>query len=544
MTDSPAGVVVAGGPILTMAQPSRAEAVATRGDRILAVGSLADCRSAAGAGATEVDLGGRALLPGFVDAHIHPLMYGQTSSWLDASADRAGSIDALVELLRGEALKVPADRPLYAYGYDLRRFPERRHPTARDLDRASSEREILLMHASGHGGVVNTAVLNRAGLTAGTPDPDGGDFGRFEDGSPNGRLFDSAWDLLAGEFGVRTEHHGPNIHHADSPDRLMAELEWAQAHILRAGITTVADAQVTRREMESWLALRDAGKLRMRVHMYVLSVLLNEVLQMGLVAPLGDDWLRFAGIKLYADGTLVGRTAWMPDGYPDEPDNHGLLYHDQAFYSDMIRRAHSAGLQTATHALSSAAIGVVLDALSAAERERPRRDARHRIEHCALPTAEQVAQMAALGIVPVAQSQHALLYGDGAIAAAGPEDGGRYHPLGMYARAGVRYALSSDAPVAAPNPLQAVAAAVSRTTVLGTTLGSDDLKVSAEQALRAYTIDAAWGCHAEGNVGSIERGKKADFAIVSSDPTVAAAESVSISETWVGGVRINPGVSA
>jgi predicted amidohydrolase YtcJ len=532
-------VVFTNGPILTMADPARPAAVATRGDRIVAVGALDECRLAAGPGASEVDLDGRALLPGFVDAHIHPLMYGQTSSWLDASAEQAGSIDALVELLRAESAKLPPDRPLYAYGYDLRRFPERRHPTTHDLDRASGEREILLMHASGHGGVVNSAVLRRAGISAGTPDPDGGDLGRFGDGTPNGRLFDSAWDLLAGEFGVRTEHHGPNIHHADSADHLQAELEWAQSDIVGAGITTVADAQVTRREMETWLAFRDAGKLRMRVHMYVLSVLLDEVLEMGLVAPLGDERLRFAGIKLYADGTLVGRTAWMPEGYPGEPDNHGLLYHDPADYSDMIGRAHSAGLQTATHALSSAAIGVVLDALSAAQDALPRNDARHRIEHCALPSADQVLRMRALGVVPVAQSQHALLYGDGAIASAGPEAGGGYHPLGMYTRAGLRFALSSDAPVAPPNPLQAIAAAVSRTTVLGTQLGSDALKVTAEEALRAYTIDSAWACHAEGSVGSIEPGKFADFAIVSADPTApeAALESLAVSETWIGGVR-------
>jgi predicted amidohydrolase YtcJ len=147
--------------------------------------------------------------------------------------------------------------------------------------------------------------------------------------------------------------------------------------------------------------------------------------------------------------------------------------------------------------------------------------------------------MADLGIVPVAQSQHALLYGDGAIAAAGADAGGAYHPLGLYADAGLRFALSSDAPVAPPNPLQAIAAAVSRKTVLGTSLGSDELKVTAARALRAYTIDAAWACHAEGSVGSIERGKYADFAIVSGDPTgdAAALESLTVSETWIGGAR-------
>src|SRR5206468_2251785 len=127
----------------------------------------------------------------------------------------------------------------------------------------------------------------------------------------------------------------------------------------------------------------------------------------------------FAGIKLYSDGTLVGRTAWFPYGYPNDPTNHGVLYHEPADYKRMVLAAHEAGLQTVTHALSSAAIGFVLDAISEAARVQPRSDARHRIEHCALPTEAQVARMAQLGVVPVAQSQHALLYGDGAIAAAG-----------------------------------------------------------------------------------------------------------------------------
>jgi len=531
-------LVIAGGPILTMAEPARVEAVAVRDDLIAWAGSLEECRARAGPDREERDLGGHALLPGFVDAHIHPLMFGQTRSWVDVGPAAAPSIEAMVERLRHHAATFPPGQSVHGYGYDLRRIAEGRHPTAAELDRAAADREVTVMHASGHGGVVNSMVLAQAGIGAATADVPGGEIGRAPDGTPNGLLMDAAWDLLAGADGVRTGRHGPNIHHAEPSAALLEHLAQAQDRILRTGITTVADAQVTRREMETWLALRDAGRLRLRVHLYVLSSLLDEVQALGLVRPLGDAWLRFAGIKLYADGTLVGRTAWFPEGYPGDPEERGLLYHDPAEFRALLARAHTAGLQTATHALSPAAIGLVLDGIEEAERASPRPDARFRIEHCALPTVEQVARMARLGVVPVAQSQHAFAFGDGAIAAVGRELGERYHPLGLYARSGVRFALSSDAPVAQPAPLQAVQAAVERRTVLGTALGPDDLRVDVEDALRAYTIDAAWACHADRLVGSIEPGKLADLVVLSADPTsvpTAAIGSIAAKETWSAG---------
>jgi hypothetical protein len=531
-------LVIAGGPIVTMAAPGSVEAVAVRGDRIAWAGSLEECRARAGPDREERDLGGRVLMPGFVDPHIHPLMLGQTSAWVDVGPEDAPSIDAMVELLRRRAASQPPGEPVHGYGYDLRRIAERRHPTSAELDRVAPDREVFVMHASGHGGVVNSVALAGAGIDARTPDVPGGEVGRAPDGTPDGLLMDAAWDLLAGPEGVRTGRHGPNIHHAEPPDALLRHLSGAQAAILRAGITTVADAQVTRRETETWLALRDAGRLRLRVHLYLLSSLLDEVLALGLVGSLGDDRLRIAGIKLYADGTLVGRTAWFPDGYAGDPAERGLLYHEPSAFTALLVRAHTAGLQTATHALSPAAIGLVVDAVEQAVRVRPRPDVRHRIEHCALPTVEDVARMADLGIVPVAQSQHALAYGDGAIAAVGEELGQRYHPLGLYARAGVRFALSSDAPVAPPDPLRAVQAAVERRTVLGTVLGPDELRVDAGLALRACTIDAAWACHAERSVGSIAPGKLADFVVLSADPTsvpTGAIASIRVEETWLAG---------
>ena len=366
---------------------------------------------------------------------------------------------------------MPPGVPLRAYGHDYRRIPEFRHPTAADLDRAATDREIYVMNVSGHGGVLNTYGLAAHGITATTPDVEGGHIGRLPDGRPDGLVWDAACDLLTGDDGVKIGRHGPNIHLPEPPARLALLLEAAQAIFARAGVTTVVDAQVTRREMETYLRGQAAGGLRIRVEMLVLSSMLDDVLRLGLIDRLGDDHLAFAGIKLYADGALGAGTAWFPDGYEGNPDQHGQLYHEPAAYAAMVRRAHAAGLRTATHAQSPSAIEIVLDAVAAALLAVPRADARHRIEHCGLPTDRQIDRMALLGVVPVVQPGHHEAYGDGVIRSVGPELGRRYNPIGSFVRAGVRVALSSDAPVSAPDPLRAVRAAVDRRTVTGTVLG-------------------------------------------------------------------------
>ena len=203
-----------------MADPERVEAVALRGDRILCAGSLVDCRAIAGERRQERDLGGLVLIPGFVDAHIHPLMYGQTASWTDVGPQRASSIDALIELLAGRAAELEPGTPLWAYGYDQRRLAERRHPTAADLERAAPGRAVYVMHSSGHGAVVSSTALDLAGIDATTPDVPGGEIGRGADGKPDGRLMDAAWDLALGADGVKIGRHGPNIHVPESPEVL------------------------------------------------------------------------------------------------------------------------------------------------------------------------------------------------------------------------------------------------------------------------------------------------------------------------------------
>jgi len=263
------------------------------------------------------------------------------------------------------------------------------------------------------------------------------------------------------------------------------------------------------------------------------------------VGQFGNAHLSFAGIKLYADGTLGGWTAYFPDGYVGDPCRTGQLYHEPAEYAALISRAHAAGLQTATHAQSPTAIEMVVSAIEAALAERPDSDARHRIEHCGLPTPEQIDRMAASGIRPVNQTQHYFNWGEGVEEAIGTP-GERFNPLGEFERAGVPFTISSDAPVAEPIPLEAIQTAVTRVTRRGHKLGPDDLRVSALSALRAHTIEGAVSIGREDDLGSLEVGKYADFVVLSDDPLAVDAEeisSIAVRETWVDGTRRHVGAA-
>ncbi|GAA5209411.1 amidohydrolase [Microbacterium kyungheense] len=519
-----------------------ATAMLTDRGRIVAVGTVAECRDAARAAGIDpevVDLGDAVVVPGFVDAHAHPLMYGQLMTWVDCGPEKAGSIPEIVALLKAAAAELPEGRPVRGYGYEHRNLAEQRHPTRFELDEVATDREVYLMNASGHGGVVNSYTFTLNGVDRDTPNPEGGEIFRDAGGELTGEISDAACNMLTGVHGVKIGHHGPNFHLADEPEEHLRQLDAATQRFLAGGVTTIGDAQVSRREFDMYLRLAEAGRLELRVSMYLLSHLLDEALEMGLVGQFGNAHLSFAGIKLYADGTLGGWTAYFPDGYVGDPCRTGQLYHEPAEYTELIRRAHAAGLQTATHAQSPTAIEMVVSAIEAALAERPDDDARHRIEHCGLPTPEQIRRMAVSGIRPVNQTQHYFNWGEGVEQAIGTP-GERFNPLGEFAAAGVPFTISSDAPVAEPIPLEAIQTAVTRVTRRGRRLGPDGLRVSADAALRAHTFEGAVSLGREDDLGSLEAGKYADFAVLSGDPLAVDAATISqlaVLETWVGGER-------
>jgi predicted amidohydrolase YtcJ len=312
-----------------------------------------------------------------------------------------------------------------------------------------------------------------------------------------------------------------------------------QRSFLAAGITTVCDAQVTELEMAAYLRARDAGRLQMRAHLMYLSSKLEHLQRLGLVSRLGDDRLELHGVKLYADGSVIARTAYLGQhACCGAPDPQGYLYHEPAELIELIVTAHRLGLRTATHAQGELPIGLVLDAVQQARAEMPRTGLRHRIEHCGFPSDEQVARMAELAVVPVPQPMQVHLYADSLMEEYG-EDGGRFYPYRTFEQHGLPVIVSSDAPVTMPGPLRAAWAAVSRTTSSGATAVADQ-RVGRDSALRGITSAPA-DLLDRADLGSLRPGAQADLVLLDLDPVAAEVDQLAMAavlETWVAGEQV------
>lgn len=531
------------GTILTMAEPAQAEAVYVEDNVIKAVGSLAQCKEAADKNYEIVDLAGKCMTPGFVDPHTHPMMLGMCKIWADLSYPKVASVDDLINTLKEHAKTLPPGEPIRGYAFDQRKFKENRHPTREDLDKMSTEAYVQIMHTSGHCNVCNTKLLRAIGIEDNSPDPDGGSFGRDAQGRPNGPLFDSANDFLSGMEGVRPGNHGPNIHMPDSKKNLMERFEVGQSYFVKAGITTVNEVQLTKQELNTYLEARDQGKLKMRIEMSFLSNYLDEVIELGFNSDFGDNWLTIGSIKFYSDASLLAGTANVSTGYMDSDRHHGYNYHSAEELKAILIQAHKNRLHTITHAQGDLAMEPIIQAVEQAQAEDPWPEAIHRIDHCGLPTEDQVRRMGKAGIFAVPQLEMNYLYGDGVAAAVGMDVAQNYSPMAWFKKYGVRYTLSSDAPVTTPNPMEAIHATVTRKTLMGNVLGAHQA-ISVEEALRAYTVTAAKAVRRSHIAGSIEPGKLADFAVLDKSPLSLKADqldelrNIKVLETWLDGVKI------
>lgn len=535
MTDP---VVFHGGPIRLMQEEDFAadmpEALLVEDGRIRAIGSLDDVRRAATGAPRQADLDGRTLLPGFVDAHAHTLLHGSGLDSVDLTDVK--TVDDIVHRLSRRAAERPGS-PVHGYGYDQSLLQDRRHPSAGDLDRVTTTQRVQIQHASGHGYALNTIALRDFGITAQTPTPTGGRIDRDDRGEPTGVVFDAACDLLTGPQGVKTSNHGPNFHLPFNDDDVSRMFELGQTSLLAAGITTICDAQVTELEMAAYLNARDSGRLRMRAHLMLLSNKLEHLKALGLTSRLGDDFLELYGVKVYADGSVIARTAYLgAHGCCGDPTPSGYLYHEPAELQQLIMTAHAMGLRTGTHAQGDVPIGLVLDAIERARVTHPRPGLVHRIEHCGFPTESQVAAMARLGVVPVPQPMQVHLYGDSLIDEFG-DWGGSFYPYGTFEEAGVPVVISSDAPVTSPGPLRAAWAAISRQTAAGDVAGSPRHQASRPAALRGITATPAT-LLGRSDVGRLVVGGQADLVLADTDPVTCALDDLAtavVTETWVAG---------
>jgi predicted amidohydrolase YtcJ len=530
-TPDGSATVFTNGQILTVdpARPS-ASAVVVRDGRIVAVGDDAAVRSQVEAGATAVDLGGRTMVPGFIDAHNHMACTAETFFAVDASPRSVASVAELVAEISQAAQRTSPGAWIRGFGMDWTRFAEGRRPTRWDLDEAGDQHPVVILHVSGHYALVNSRALSDSGLTDAASDPAGGSLGRDESGRLTGLLLDSATNLVL-QTSVDICGHGPNIHTAIETDELARMVGEASRRYLAAGLTTICDPQVTSREMRAYQLARAHGDLAIRTVMLPLSHQLDEYLAIGLVGPMGDDHLRIGAMKFYTDGAITGGTAMFSQPMGSKGQYPGSLYHQPAELASLLARAAGAGWQLAIHTMGDRAMGIMLDAVEAAMAGAPDGDIRHRIEHSTWPTPEQLRRIARLGMVPVTQP--------GSIAELGDiwhdHLGERVHramPLRDQLELGIRPAISSDAFVQSYRPLDTIAAAVHRVTPSGFAVGPDQ-ELTVEEALAAHTINAARALHMEDRIGSIEVGKLADLTVMDGDLLAASGEAIRAIPIWM-----------
>ncbi len=482
-----------------------ADALAVKDGRIHAVGSTAEIESLAGPATRRVDLGGRTLIPGFNDAHVHIWKVGHLlTSMLDLRG--CDSIESLQQAVG----RHPGQGWIVGRGYNEAAFREGRPPTRCDLDAASAERPVLLTRTCGHIAVANTRALQLARVTAETEPPPGGAILRDEQGQPTGVLQETAMGMVAERIPAPTAAE------------YQAMIEAGARHQIALGITSATEAGASPELLEVYRAMDARGELPYRVNVMAMRLPLGSAEVYPLPERHLSDRLRIDSIKLFADGGLSGATAALRSSYRHRCD-HGLLRLDADAIDSLARPAHAAGLRIGVHAIGDAAIEAVLDAF---ERLQPPR-AGHRIEHFGLPDARQLQRAANLGLIAVPQSIFLRELGENFRRYLGDELLERCYPLRSMQQAGLWVALSSDAPVVKDdNPLVGIQAAVTRQDASGCAIASDQA-LTPREALLAYTRNGAFASGDLDNRGTLKVGSWADLAVLSQDPTRVDPEGIS-----------------
>ena len=502
-----------------------ATALAWEDGRILALGSAAELH-ARYPGARQVDVGAATVVPGLIDAHGHVASLGfeQMQARLAGASSLAEALQRLEDFAAGQP-----DGWVLGRGWDQNLWPGQEFPTAADLDALFPDRPVWLRRVDGHAGWANSAAMALVERDlSGDWQPEGGRILRDARGRPTGVFVDAAMDLVtaampAGDAALTTR-----------------ALELGMASAVAHGLTGVHDAGVSLQQLDAYRALADAGRMPMRVYAMADgdSAALARLCTEGLYAHPGGR-LEMRAVKLFSDGALGSRGAALLEDYSDEHGNRGLLLLTPEQMADVVVRARDCGVQVASHAIGDRGNRVVLDAYEAALGEDGEA-LRWRVEHAQILEPDDLPRLAGLGVIASMQPTHATSDMPWAEDRIGPE-----RVLGAYAwrrlrDSGARLALGSDFPVESVDPRLGLYSAVTRTDAQGLPVGGwhPQEKLTAFEALRGFTLDAAWAGFAEDEVGSLAPGKHADFVVLAEDPLAIdpdGLDELTVLSTWVDG---------
>jgi predicted amidohydrolase YtcJ len=504
----------------------QAEAVAIRGDRIQAIGETVDIRALLDRRTEIIDLGGRAVVPGLIDSHMHPDIYAlQSVAGVKCGPD-VEDVEALLDRLRRSAARTPAGEWIRGYGLDDHRLG--RYPTLRELDLAVPAHPLYIERRDEHIGVANSLALRAAGIGRDTPNPPHGVIDRSGSGDLTGLLREAAKELVA------TKIPPPSMEDYERG------LQIAAQEFLSLGLTTVHASMLGSQALKALQNLRRRGDLGVRFCVQLdgdEAGLLEGLIAAGIQTPFGDEWLRITAVEWILDTSTSGRTAAYYEPYVGEPANTGMLLYDQERITELVGRAHRAGLRIGLDGIGDRGIDSALDAIEAALRESPREDHRHRIEHCCYVTPDIQSRLRALGAIDASASGFLYDLGDAYIAHRGAKEMRWMWPHRSLIEAGVPAPGHSDCPVCSPNPWLGIYGLVTRRSGSGRELGPEE-RITALQALRAYTFDGAYAGWEEHIKGSLIPGKLADLVVLDRDPLKIPAEelkSVRAEMTILGG---------
>ena len=496
-----ADLVVVGGRVRTQeSDQAVTEAFAVKGGRFMAVGSNEDIQNLTSVNTEVIDASGMTVLPGFIDAHSHPSSAGLNA--LKNVNTNLGSVARIQDALSERVAGTPSGEWIVGYMYDDTKQEEGRPLNRIDLDAVSREHPIVVGHRGGHTGVYNSKAFEVAGITVNTLDPFGGHFYR-EDGELTGKVAERARGAFDVPSGSTREERAAGV------SVICKEMN-------AAGLTSVHQAGTGSTGFVAYQDARDEGTLSLRMNLMARGGTFPALQSAGIRTGVGDEWIRIGPVKFAADGSASERTMAMSTPYAGRPDDFGILTMTQEEVHEVVEEAHRAGWQIAIHANGDVTIDMVLNAYERMQREYPRPDTRHRLEHCSLVNPTLLQRIANGRYIPAPFYTYAHYHGEKWIEY-GEEKMEWMFAHKSFIESGIPVAPASDHSPGPYEPLMAIQSMVTRKDYTGRVWGPSQ-RITVDEALRVCTVNWAYASFEENEKGMITAGKLADFVILAEDP--------------------------
>lgn len=515
-----ADIIFINGEVITVdGNESVQEAVAVKDNQIVGVGKTVELNGWIGEETRVIDLDGKSLLPGFIDAHSHLTIFGTNLLGINCQDSHIQSLQDLYAELKKKVDQTPVGEWVRVTGFNEHTMMERRFPSKQELDAISTEHPIVIIRVCNHTSIANSRALESVGFTKESKDPEGGKIERNSNGELTGKVLESAHMQLFNE--------------ADYSDKEIEEgFKLASDTFVKAGITSVHDAG-----SYGWgpnvlhLMKKSIGSGDVKVRVYAIvgsltdsKAFIRSMIDDGAVTGDGDEWFKIGPAKLFTDGSSTGPTLATRKPYDSNPSDCGILYYSQKEINEMLGEAHEKGYQITAHAQGDRAIEMLLNCIENVLKKHPRKDHRHRIEHAGIASPDLQERMKELGVVAIPNPAFVYVNGDSYIHNYGDRVNVMY-PAKDYLEKEIPFAFASDTPVITHSPLLGIHAAVNRKTSTGQDIGANQ-KITVQEAIKAYTYMGAYASFEEQRKGSIEVGKLADLVVLNKSILAVELESL------------------